>query len=121
MANVLGIISVLLFGCVLLFEPQWRIYASINYPSLLQILACRLEGAKLLSEPMLEYYNKLQWNLKRSKCIFVQENAFQNVVCEMATILSPLQCVNSLFAQNIFSLEEISPCVNRDCDIHAIL
>ena len=25
---------------------------------------------------------------------FIQENAFENVVCQMATILSRLQCVN---------------------------
>ena len=30
--------------------------------------------------------NKLQWNLKRNSCIFIQENAFENVVCEMASI-----------------------------------
>ena len=32
--------------------------------------------------------NKLQWNLKRNSCIFVQENAFEYVVCEIASILS---------------------------------
>ena len=40
--------------------------------------------------------NKIQWNLKRNSCIFIQENAFQNVVCEMASILPLPQCVNSL-------------------------
>ena len=38
-----------------IIEAEWRIYASINYPSLVQIMACRLIGAKPLSEPMLEY------------------------------------------------------------------
>ena len=38
-----------------LIEAEWRIYASVNYPSLGQIMACRLAGAKPLSEPMLEY------------------------------------------------------------------
>ena len=32
-----------------------HIYASVNLPSLVQIMAWRLVGAKLLSEPMLEY------------------------------------------------------------------
>ena len=32
-----------------------RVYASVNLPSLLQIMAWRLAGAKPLSEPMLEY------------------------------------------------------------------
>ena len=37
--------------------------------------------------------NKLQWNFNRNLNIFIQENAFENVVCEMASILSRLQCV----------------------------
>ena len=32
-----------------------HIYALVNYPSLVQIMACRLIGAKPFSEPMLEY------------------------------------------------------------------
>ena len=38
--------------------------------------------------------NKLQWNFNRYSNIFSQENAFENVVCEMASILSRLQCLN---------------------------
>ena len=38
--------------------------------------------------------NKLQWNLNRNLNIFIQENAFENVVWKMATILSRPQCVN---------------------------
>ena len=30
--------------------------------------------------------NKLQWNFNRNSNIFIQENAFENVVCEMASI-----------------------------------
>ena len=30
--------------------------------------------------------NKLQWHFNRNSNIFIQENAFENVVCEMATI-----------------------------------
>ena len=30
--------------------------------------------------------NKLQWNLNRNSCIFIQENAFENVVWKMAAI-----------------------------------
>ena len=40
---------------VIVIEAEWRIYASVNLPSLVQIMACRLTGAKPLSEPMLEY------------------------------------------------------------------
>ena len=38
--------------------------------------------------------NKLQWNLNRNSHIFIQENAFESVVCETAAILSQPQCVN---------------------------
>ena len=51
---------------------------------------------------MLEYFhftlrNILQWNFNRNSDIFIQENAFESVVCEMAAILSRPQCVNSLW------------------------
>ena len=39
----------------LLMEAEWRIYSSINLPSLVQIMACRLVGAKPLSETMLAH------------------------------------------------------------------
>ena len=38
--------------------------------------------------------DKLQWNCNRNSNIFIQENAFENVVCEMASILSRPQCVD---------------------------
>ena len=37
--------------------------------------------------------NKLQWNLKEDSYIFIQENAFESVVCEIVAILSRRQCV----------------------------
>ena len=54
---------------------------------------CRLDGTKQLSEPMLEYClldrrNKLQRNFNRNSNIFVQQNAFESVVSEMAFCLS---------------------------------
>ena len=39
--------------------------------------------------------NKHQWNFYRNCNIFIQENAFESVVCEMAAMLSRPQCVNS--------------------------
>ena len=54
-------------------------------------MACRLTGAKPLSEPVREYWtlrNKLQWNLNRSSKFFIQEHAFESVVCETVVILS---------------------------------
>ena len=44
--------------------------------------------------------NKLQWNFHRNQCIFIQENAFENV-CEMTAILSQPQCVNSLWPRDV--------------------
>ena len=38
--------------------------------------------------------NKLQWNSDRNSNIFIQENTFENVICEMASIIS--QCVNTV-------------------------
>ena len=52
-------------------------------------MAWRLVCAKQLSEPKLELLlSKLQWNLKRISHIFIQENVFEIVVCEMAATLS---------------------------------
>ena len=69
--------------------------------SLVQIMACRLNGAKPLSAQCWNIVNwtlgnKLQWNFNRKSNIFIEENTFENVVCEMASILSRPQCVNTL-------------------------
>ena len=82
----------------MLIEAEWRIYASVNYPSLVHIMACHLVSTKPLSDPMLEYYyqilrNKIQWNFYQNSYIFIQENPFQNVVWKMVAFLSQPQCV----------------------------
>ena len=56
-------------------------------------MACRLAGAKPLSEQMLEYCELDFWEQTpvksyRNVYIIFQENAFQNVVWKMAAILS---------------------------------
>ena len=38
--------------------------------------------------------NKLQWNLQRNSYVFIPENAFENVVCDISAISSRPQCVN---------------------------
>ena len=43
--------------------------------------------------------NKLQWNIHWHSYISIQENAFENVVCEMSAILSRPQCVNTLVGE----------------------
>ena len=40
--------------------------------------------------------NKFQWNLNQDLYIFIQENAFDCVVCEMTAILSRPECVKCL-------------------------
>ena len=44
--------------------------------------------------------NKLQWSFNKNSNIFIQANALESVVCEMAAILSRPQCVNSLVPTN---------------------
>ena len=57
---------------------------------MVQIMACRLVGAKPLSEPMLEYCwfdpSKQTFVLSKMSYIYIQEIAFENVVREMVTI-----------------------------------
>ena len=64
-------------------------------------MASRLVGTKSLSEPILPYCqfnhiaigNRLQGNFSWNSSIFIQENAFENVVWKMLAILSQPQCV----------------------------
>ena len=72
-------------------RPSYAYMRRYTMPSLAQIMACRLTGAKPLSEPMLPYcqldhkeYISVKFHLKLKYVI--QENAFETVVCEMAAI-----------------------------------
>ena len=40
--------------------------------------------------------NKFWWNINQNLHIFIHENAFENVVCEMLAILSQAQWINEL-------------------------
>ena len=42
--------------------------------------------------------NKLQWNPNRNSYIFIHKNAFENVICEMASSLFRRQCVNTILS-----------------------
>ena len=77
-----------------LIEAETRLHASLNYPSLLQIMVYRLIGAKPLFESLLEHCKLNPYGIIRNPCIFIQENLFQNVVWKMAAVLSQPQCVN---------------------------
>ena len=45
---------------------------------------------------------KFKWNLNRNLCIFIHDNALENVVCEMASILSRPQCANGQISLSCF-------------------
>ena len=67
--------------------------------ALVQIMACRLFGAKPLSKPMLGLWSIRSSGTNFSEIwtntnIFIHENAFENIVCEMAAILSRGRWVN---------------------------
>ena len=94
---------------------------------LVQIMACRLFGAKPLSEPMLGYcqlnpLNKIQWIFNRNTNLFIHENASQNIVCQKAAILSRGRWVNSLapviFGSNINPLHAKFFRVNINMYLH---
>ena len=56
-------------------------------------MACRLFVAKPLPDLMLLYRqldpkNQFQWNSNQNTIVFVQENAFEYIVCEMAAIVA---------------------------------
>ena len=70
-----------------LIEAKWHLYAvKSTKKSLVQIMACHLFGAKPLSKPMLIYFvswtlrNQLQWNFNPNTKIFIEENAFENII-----------------------------------------
>ena len=71
-------------------------------------MACRLDGAKPLSEPMPEYclfdlWNKFQWNFSRNSNIFFQKNALENVVCVIASISSRPQWVKDVLPHSLIA------------------
>ena len=64
-------------------------------------MAWRLFVAKPLSEPTLVYCqldheNIFLWNLIWNSKKFIQENARENIVCEMVAILCRPQCVDKV-------------------------
>ena len=83
-----------------IIHPQWvntlRLWGTYIHQwtrtSLVQVRVCHLSGAKPLLELTL-ICNPLGHN--QNTVIFIQEIAFDNVVCQMAAILSRLQCFKS--------------------------
>ena len=63
--------------------------------------------------------NKLQWNFNRIKKTFVQENVCQNIVCEMASILSRV-LVNSSWPSATYMRRNFL-CSSPQCHIYGTL
>ena len=62
--------------------------------TLLQVMSCRLFSAKPLPETLLVIVNwtlgnKFHWNQNRNSYIFIQENAIENVVCQIGDHFCP--------------------------------
>ena len=70
-------------------------------------MVCCLVSANYLNQCYYTLGNKLQWHFNRNFNIFIQENAFEDVVCEMPAILSRIQCVNVMGVCNILSCSEV--------------
>ena len=56
-------------------------------------MGCRRVDAKPFSEPMLEYCSfdpqeEIRWNIEWNSSTFIHENAIENIICQMADILS---------------------------------
>ena len=50
-------------------------------------MACRIFGAKPLSEQMLAFYQLDHRTLDQDMKIFIAENGFRNIICKMLAIL----------------------------------
>ena len=77
--------------CRLIPVSQYYIVWQLN------ILKLRQNGHHFADDPHIVNWtlrNKRQWNCNQNLNIFIQENALEYVVCEMASILSQPQCVN---------------------------
>ena len=88
---------------IMITEAEWRIHIMHQYTKpLVQIMACRLFGAKPLYKSMMTYIDPpplpkehIQWNMIWNSNVFIQENAWENILYEMTAIFSrQLRIVN---------------------------
>ena len=101
------------------------IFCSLHLPDQIHKILTRKFAwlGELLGEIYIEYAcaapydwtlgNKLQGNVNRNSNIFIYENAHENVVCEMASILSRPRCVNTLFS--VVKCKRADPAMHRSC------
>ena len=48
--------------------------------------------------------NKLQWEFNKNTQLFIHEYAYENIVCEMAAILSRGDELNNVLSRAVFQL-----------------
>ena len=56
--------------------------------------------------------NKREWHFNRNYNIFIKENAFDSVVCEMAAMMSRPQCVNHNVLTSLLNYSCTGTCVS---------
>ena len=76
------------------------------WSALVEITACCLFSTKPLSKPIWVIVNwtlrnKLQWNFNQNTKLFIHEKASENIVYEMAAILSRERWVNCLYTYSL--------------------
>ena len=93
-----------------LIEAEWRIYVSVNKTSLVQIMTCRLVGAKPLSQPKLVYCQLDPWNLNRNTKIFIHYRIFNVFAPKQGDYhLKWVHSCNTVF-------NDLTPKHNTDCN-----
>ena len=66
-------------------EAEWRIYTSMNYPSMVQLMARRYLNQSW-SIVNWTRRNKLRWNLNWNSYIFIQEYVFESTGWKIVAI-----------------------------------
>ena len=100
---------------VLTHWGRWNTYASEIKSSLFQIMACRLVGAKPLSETVLKYCQLGPWKQTPVK-FWSKFKHFHSRKCIFAVILSQSRCVNVLRVEiGTFVSERYSHSVMAAC------
>ena len=74
-------------------KPVLSLSLDLIRPSLVQIITCHYltQWCIIVNQTLI---NKLQSNCIQNSHIFIQENAFENVVWKMSAIMSRPQCAN---------------------------
>ena len=105
----------LMFTVVNSLRPSDAFVRQYNIPTLLHIMTRHLVTWWVPSHYLNQcgnivnwtLRNKLQWNFNQNSYIFIQQNAFEKVICEIVAILSGPQCVNSIMMRVSFAWQGV--------------